>query len=95
MSVRFDLVREDPSGARAGVLHTRRGPVETPVFMPVATHANIRNLTPAEIASTGARVLLANTYHLMLKPGAEVLERFGGIHPFMKWDGPVLTDSGG
>ena len=95
MSVRFDLVREDPCGARAGVLHTRRGDVETPVFMPVATHANIRNLTTAEIAGAGARILLSNTYHLQLKPGAEVLERFGGIHPFMRWDGPVLTDSGG
>src|SRR5206468_2525962 len=68
---------------------------ETPVFMPVATHANIRNLAPEEIRDAGARVLLANTYHLMLKPGAEVFERFGGIHRFMGWEGCVLTDSGG
>jgi queuine tRNA-ribosyltransferase len=92
---RFELVATDSGGARAGVLHTRRGPVETPVFMPVATHANIRNLAPEEIRGAGARVLLANTYHLMLKPGAEVFERFGGIHRFMGWDGCVLTDSGG
>jgi queuine tRNA-ribosyltransferase len=77
------------------VLHTRRGTVQTPVFMPVATHANIRNLAPEEIEATGARILLANTYHLMLKPGAEIFEHFGGIHKFMKWDGLVLTDSGG
>ncbi len=95
MPVRYELVANDPLGARAGVLHTRRGVVQTPVFMPVATHANIRNLAPEEIRATGARILLANTYHLMLKPGAEVFERFGGIHPFMGWDGLVLTDSGG
>lgn len=95
MAVRFELAAQDTTGARAGVLHTRRGPVETPVFMPVATHANIRNLSPEEIEATGARILLANTYHLMLKPGAEVFERFGGIHHFMRWPGLVLTDSGG
>ena len=95
MAVRFELIAQDPTGARAGVLHTRRGPVSTPVFMPVATHANIRNLAPEEIWATGARVLLANTYHLMLKPGVEVVRRFGGIHPFMGWEGGVLTDSGG
>lgn len=95
MSVLFDLITTDPTGARAGVLHTRRGPIPTPVFMPVATHASFRHLSLDEIKGTGARILLSNTYHLMLRPGAEVLRRFGGIHPFMTWNGAVLTDSGG
>ncbi len=95
MPVKYELVAEDPTGARAGVLHTRRGPVQTPVFMPVATHATIRGMDPGEVWSTGARVLLSNTYHLMLRPGAEVFRKAGGIHRFMDWEGVVLTDSGG
>jgi len=95
MPVRFELVTTDPTGARAGVLHTRRGKVPTPVFMPVATHAAFRHLGTEEVKATGAPVLLANTYHLMLRPGAEVFEKLGGIHKFMGWDGAVLTDSGG
>ena len=91
----FELSAVDPTGARAGILHTRRGPVPTPVFMPVATHATIRGLDPWEVAGAGTRILLANTYHLMLRPGAETFERLGGIHRFMGWDGLVLTDSGG
>src|SRR3954462_3340063 len=81
----FDLIATDPTGARAGMLRTRRGDVETPVFMPVATHANIRNLSMEEVRGAGAKVVLGNTYHLMLRPGAEVFRRFGGIHPFMQW----------
>ena len=77
------------------MLQTRRGEVETPVFMPVATHANFRNVSVGEARAAGARVLLANTYHLMLRPGAEVFRAVGGVHRFMRWDGPVLTDSGG
>ncbi len=95
MAVRFELLTTDPTGARAGVLHTRRGLFPTPMFMPVATHAAFRHLGMEEVWGTGARVLLANTYHLMLRPGAEVFRKFGGIHPFMQWDGAVLTDSGG
>lgn len=95
MAIRFELAATDPTGGRAGTLHTRRGPVPTPLFMPVATHANIRNLGPEDIRATGAGALLANTFHLMLRPGAEVFRRFGGIHDFMRWDGLVLTDSGG
>ncbi|HEX4620623.1 MAG TPA: tRNA guanosine(34) transglycosylase Tgt, partial [Myxococcaceae bacterium] len=91
----FSLLNIDPSGARAGLLQTRRGEVETPVFMPVATHANFRNVSVGEARAAGARVLLANTYHLMLRPGAEVFRTVGGVHRFMRWDGPVLTDSGG
>lgn len=93
--VRYELVAKDPSGARAGVLHSRRGPVQTPAFMAVGTHAHVRNLSIDDVRETGAPIMLGNTYHLMLKPGVEVFERFGGIHRFMDWDRPVLTDSGG
>lgn len=95
MRLTFELQAEDPVGARAGLLHTRRGTVETPLFMAVATHANIRNMSVEDVKSTGSPVVLGNTYHLMLRPGAEVFRKFGGIHGFMQWDGPVLTDSGG
>jgi queuine tRNA-ribosyltransferase len=95
MAVRFELLTTDPTGARAGVLHTRKGSFPTPMFMPVATHAAFRHLGTEEVWDTGARILLANTYHLMLRPGLEVFRKFGGIHPFMKWDGAILTDSGG
>ena len=92
--LRFTLERVD-GRARAGVLHTRRGDVPTPVFMPVATHAAFRHVSVDEVGEAGARILLGNTYHLMLRPGREVFERLGGIHRFMGWDGCVLTDSGG
>ncbi|MBN1209000.1 MAG: tRNA guanosine(34) transglycosylase Tgt [Myxococcaceae bacterium] len=95
MAVRFELVHTDPTGARAGVLHTRRGSFPTPIFMPVATHAAFRHLGTEEVRETGAKILLANTYHLMLRPGIEVFRKFGGVHPFMQWEGAVLTDSGG
>jgi queuine tRNA-ribosyltransferase len=95
MPLQFELQTVDPTGARAGVLQTRRGVVQTPVFMPVATHAELRGLHTEEIMSTGTRVLLSNTYHLMLRPGAEVFRQLGGIHRLMNWDGLVLTDSGG
>jgi queuine tRNA-ribosyltransferase len=92
---RFTLEEVDPTGARAGTLHTRRGDIPTPVFMPVATHAAFRHVSVDEARESGARILLGNTYHLILRPGREVFERFGGIHRFMGWDGCVLTDSGG
>ncbi len=92
----FTLRSRDPgSRARRGVLQTVRGPVETPVFMPVGTRATVTGLTPDDLTTLGAPMLLANTYHLMLRPGAELFRRVGGIHAFMKWPGPVLTDSGG
>src|SRR5689334_18148878 len=91
----FELLARDPSGARRGVLQTRRGPVQTPAFMPVGTRASVTGLYPHEVRSAGADIILANTYHLMLRPGAEVFRMTGGIHRFMGWDGPVLTDSGG
>jgi queuine tRNA-ribosyltransferase len=93
--LRYELVTETPSGARAGVLHTRRGIVQTPAFMAVGTHAHVRNLSIEDVRATGAPILLGNTYHLMLRPGVDVFRRFGGIHAFMDWHGPVLTDSGG
>jgi queuine tRNA-ribosyltransferase len=81
--------------ARAGRFHTLHGDVQTPVFMPVGTQATVKSQTVESLKKTGSSVLLANTYHLMLRPGKEVFEKFGGIHRFMNWDGPVLTDSGG
>jgi queuine tRNA-ribosyltransferase len=90
----FQLLATD-GAARAGLLQTRRGPVATPVFMPVATHAGFRLHTADEAASIGANLILSNTYHLMLRPGREVFEKLGGIHRFMSWNGSVLTDSGG
>jgi queuine tRNA-ribosyltransferase len=83
------------SAARAGRLTTPRGEVETPVFMPVGTHAAVRAMSPDQVRATGARIVLANTYHLLLRPGPELVKRAGGLHQFMAWDGPILTDSGG
>ncbi len=83
------------SKARAGKFQTLHGEVQTPVFMPVGTQATVKSQTVDTLKATGSRVLLANTYHLLLRPGADVFKKFGGIHRFMNWDGPVLTDSGG
>ena len=81
--------------ARAGTLHTAHGPVETPVFMPVGTAGTVKAMTADAVRATGARMVLGNTYHLMLRPGAERVARLGGLHRFMDWHGPILTDSGG
>ncbi len=81
--------------ARATTLHTRRGPVATPAFMPVGTQATIKGLLPEEVAGLGARIILANTYHLMIRPGVDTVRGLGGLHNFMGWPGPILTDSGG
>lgn len=83
------------SSARCGVWHTPHGAVETPAFMPVGTRGTVRGLWPEQLAETGAEMVLANTYHLALRPGGEVVEELGGLHQFMQWDGPILTDSGG
>src|SRR5262249_26148489 len=93
--LRFALEGEDPSGARAGRLSTAHGDVETPVFMPVGTQAAVRAMTPEQVRATGARILLANTYHLAVAPGERLVRKAGGLHRFMAWDGPILTDSGG
>ena len=94
--IRFELEASDGgSRARAGRLETERGSVETPVFMPVGTQAAVRGLTPRQLEETGARIVLANTYHLTLRPGTQLIEKAGGLHAFMAWNGPLLTDSGG
>jgi queuine tRNA-ribosyltransferase len=82
-------------GARAGVLETAHGPVETPVFMPVGTKASVKAMLPSDLHDLGARIVLANAYHLYFRPGAELIDEMGGVHGFSGWDGPVLTDSGG
>ena len=93
---RFDLLKEDDrTWARRGRITTVRGVIETPVFMPVGTQATVKTLHPDEVRATGAQIILANTYHLMLRPGADLLREAGGLHRFMRWDGPILTDSGG
>ncbi len=81
--------------ARTGVIHTKRGEIRTPAFMPVGTAATVKAMTPDSVRATGADILLGNTYHLMLRPGAERMARLGGLHKFMNWDRPILTDSGG
>ncbi len=90
----FEVEQRD-GAARTGRLYTRRGEVETPVFMPVGTHAAVRALTPDQVRETGARILLANTYHLSQRPGPDLVHKAGGLHDFMAWDGLILTDSGG
>ena len=96
MGFSFELIAQCPqTGARVGVWHTPHGPVETPRFMPVGTLATVKGLTPAQIASTGAQMILANTYHLHLQPGESIIEKAGGLHDFMAWNQPILTDSGG
>jgi queuine tRNA-ribosyltransferase len=92
----FELrYRDAGTNARLGVLHTPHGAVETPAFMPVGTQGTVKGLTPAQIRSTGAQMILGNTYHLALRPGEQVVADLGGLHQFMGWDGPILTDSGG
>src|SRR4029077_19397311 len=82
-------------GARLGRIGTAHGTVETPAFMPVGTAATVKGMRPADVAATGAQIVLANTYHLMLRPGEERVAKLGGLHKFMDWPGPILTDSGG
>ncbi len=94
--LRFKVLAESSgTRARAAVFQSLHGPVETPIFMPVGTQATVKSQTVDALLAAGSRVLLANTYHLLLRPGPEVFEKFGGIHSFMNWKGPVLTDSGG
>ncbi len=90
----FELLHQD-GHARRGRLSTRHGTVETPVFMPVGTMATVKAMTPEELEQLGARIILGNTFHLMLRPGTKVIRQHGGLHRFMHWDKPILTDSGG
>ncbi len=92
----FDLLTTDAASlARRGTLHTTHGSVPTPVFCPVGTQATVKSLTPRDLHELGAPMILSNTYHLYLRPGADVIGRLGGLHTFMGWSGPILTDSGG
>jgi queuine tRNA-ribosyltransferase len=96
MALRFEIVARDAgTGARAGRLHTPHGVVETPAFMPVGTAGTVKGVTQERLEKLGAQMLLANTYHLYLRPGHEVIRELGGLHRFMGWPHPILTDSGG
>src|SRR3989442_14789798 len=94
--MKFELLDKDPSTrARRGRLHTAHGVVETPVFMPVGTQATVKAMTPGQLRDLQVEILLCNSYHLFLRPGHDVIGRLGGLHSFMAWDRPILTDSGG
>lgn len=93
---RYELIHVDKhTGARCGVFHTPHGDIETPIFMPVGTAATVKSLLPSTLKEIGTQILLSNTYHLYLRPGSELVAQAGGLHKFMNWDGPILTDSGG
>jgi queuine tRNA-ribosyltransferase len=89
------IYKDSDSSARAGLLNTAHGQVETPAFMPVGTAGAVKGITPAQLRETGASIMLANTYHLFLRPGVETIEKLGGLHKFISWNSPILTDSGG
>ena len=92
----FELIKECPkTGARAGIFHTPHGDIETPIFMPVGTQATVKGLKVEDLKNMNAQIILSNTYHLYLRPGHEIVKKAGGLHKFMNWDRPILTDSGG
>jgi queuine tRNA-ribosyltransferase len=94
----FTLLKKDTSGlshARRGRLKLNHGTIETPIFMPVGTYGSVKAMSPVELKEVGSQIILGNTFHLWLRPGTEVLDKFGGLHGFMGWNGPILTDSGG
>lgn len=96
MKIKYNLLHKDVnSEARYGKLETKRGIFETPMFMPVGTLANVKTLTPEELKEVNSGIILSNTYHLWLRPGEDIVAKAGGLHKFMNWDGPILTDSGG
>ena len=96
MLFRYEVVHEESnSSARLGRLHTRHGVIDTPVFMPVGTQATVKTLTTDELEGLGAEIILGNTYHLYLRPGSDLVAEAGGLHDFMNWQHPILTDSGG
>ena len=94
MSLQFDVLKTE-NKSRLGILHTKHGDIHTPCFMPVGTVGTVKALRPEDVAATGAEILLGNTYHLMLRPTAELVNKMGGLHKFMNWNKPILTDSGG
>ena len=95
MNFSFEVLEHDPTGARRGQLKTPHGVIETPVFMPVGTAATVKGLTQEALETLGAKIILANTYHLYLRPGHALIRKLGGLHQFMSWNGAILTDSGG
>ena len=95
-AVKYELIKTcKQTGARLGRLHTPHGVIETPIFMPVGTQATVKAMTPEELKEIGSQIILSNTYHLYMRPGHDLIERAGGLHKFMNWDNPILTDSGG
>ena len=92
--MKFSVSATD-GAARCGQLNLRRGVVQTPAFMPVGTYGTVKSVTPEEVTASGAEILLGNTFHLLLRPGTDVIRKHGGLHEFMHWAGPILTDSGG
>ncbi|WP_307252688.1 tRNA guanosine(34) transglycosylase Tgt [Croceifilum oryzae] len=96
LAVRYELLKQcKQSGARLGRLHTPHGVIETPIFMPVGTLATVKTMSPEELKEMDAQIILSNTYHLFIRPGHEIVKEAGGLHKFMNWDRPILTDSGG
>ena len=96
MALEFKVLKESSDcSARLGEIKTPHGVIETPIFMPVGTKATVKTMTPEEVKDLGAQIILSNTYHLYLKPGHKLIEEAGGLHKFMNWDRPILTDSGG
>ena len=92
----YEIIKQDEhSGARAGVLHTPHGDIPTPIYMPVGTQATVKGVFPRDLEDVGAKIVLANTYHLFMRPGDEIVKKAGGLHDFMNWQRPILTDSGG
>ncbi len=95
-AITYELLHEcKKTGARRGVIHTPHGDIQTPVFMPVGTQGTVKSMTPEELKKVNAQIILSNTYHLFLRPGHKLVEEAGGLHEFMNWDRPILTDSGG
>ncbi|MDX1519269.1 MAG: tRNA guanosine(34) transglycosylase Tgt, partial [Gammaproteobacteria bacterium] len=92
--MKFSITARDGQ-ARCGQISFDRGTIQTPAFMPVGTYGTVKAMTPEELAGAGAEIVLGNTFHLMLRPGAELIQKLGGLHTFMHWDRPILTDSGG
>ena len=96
MKIKYNLLhKEKNTKARYGTLETNYGTYETPMFMPVGTQATVKTLSPEELKEINSAVILANTYHLWLRPGEDIVDKAGGLHKFMNWNGPILTDSGG
>ncbi len=96
-AITYELIHKDKnSGARRGIIHTPHGDIQTPIFMPVGTQATVKSITPDELKNDiNAQIILSNTYHLYLRPGEDLVKEAGGLHKFMNWDRPILTDSGG